>query len=172
MLGYSERLDTLDVPPGVIIEASVAMATEAIALEPITVTVLSRWLDQQGFYDRRTGGFAGHFFTREDIEKEGLTKFTDLFRDVPGVSVVHAQPGMTSIRFRRLHRMTATEAESVRGCEPAVYYDGIPMNVSIDRLDMIAVPFVEGVEIYVGAATPIAYQHPCGVILVWTRRPR
>lgn len=172
MIGYGERMDTLEVPPGLIIEAQVGMATEAIELEPISVTVLSRWLDQHGFYNRRSAGLAGHFFTREDIEKRSLSQFTELFRDVPGVNIIHAQPGMTSIRFNRLHSMTVSEADAVRGCEPAVYYDGIPMNTSIDRLDMIAVPFVEGVEVYVGAATPLAYQHPCGVILVWTRRPR
>lgn len=172
MLGYGERSDTIEVREGLVIEATVALATRAIELAPISVTVRSRWLDQHGFYERRTAGLAGHFFTREDIQKKTLTEFTDLLRDVPGVSLVHAQVGMTSIRFRRLHRVTATETEAVRGCEPGVYYDGIPMNSSIDRLDMIAVPFVEGVEVYVGAATPIEYQHPCGVILVWTRRPR
>ena len=172
MLGYGERRDTIDILPGLVIEAQVALTTRAIALAPISVTVRSRWLDQNGFYSRRTDGMAGHFFTGDDIRARGLTQFTELFRDVPGVSVIHAQPGMTSIRFRRLHRMTADAIEAVRGCEPGVYYDGIPMNTSIDRLDMIALPFVEGVEVYVGAATPIEYQHPCGVILVWTRRPR
>jgi hypothetical protein len=172
MLGYSERRDTVEVLAGLVIEAQVALATQAIELAPISVTVRSRWLDQNGFYSRRTDGMAGHFFTREDILDKGLTQFTELFRDVPGVSVIHAQTGMTSIRFRRLHRMTADAVEAVRGCEPGVYYDGIPMNTSIDRLDMIALPFVEGVEVYVGAATPIQFQHPCGVILVWTHRPR
>ena len=39
-----------------------------------------------GFFARRTAGIAGHFFTRDEIEKKGLTQFTELFRDVPGVS--------------------------------------------------------------------------------------
>ena len=172
MLGFAERRDTIEVLAGLVIEATVALATQAIALAPITVTVRSRWLDQQGFYTRRTDGLAGHFYTRDDIEKKAPTQFTELLRDVPGVTLIHSQAGMTLIRFRRLHSMTVSEIDAVYGCEPGVYYDGIPMNTSIDRLDMIAVPFVEGIEVYVGAATPIEYQHPCGVILVWTRRPR
>ncbi len=77
-----------------------------------------------------------------------------------------------------------------RGCEPDLYIDGqlyrdssIPANPSgdvridamrprmnkVDNYDAIPVSEVEGVEVYVGAATPLQYHNACGVILIWTR---
>ncbi len=170
MLGYAARTDTLRVVPGEIIEASVGLTTNPIALAPIEVTVRSRWLDTNGFYTRRSGGLAGHFFNRADIERKAPAVFTDLLRDLPGVLVLSRGVGTSSVYFRRV--TTISTDEGARGCEPAIYYDGIPMNLGFDRLHEIAIPFIDGVEVYVGAATPIRFQHPCGVVLIWTRRPR
>ncbi len=170
MLGYANRSDTLRVVPGEIIEAAFGMTTRAIELAPIEVTVRSRWLDTNGFYVRRSGGLAGHFFSRADIERKAPAQLTDLLRDIPGVLVLSRGVGTSSVYFRRV--TTIVSDEGARGCEPAIYYDGIPMNAGFDRLHEIAIPFIDGVEVYVGAATPIRFQHPCGVVLIWTRRPR
>lgn len=170
MLGYAQRSDTLDILPGEIMEAVVGLTTSPIALAPIEVTVRSRWLDSNGFYTRRTGGLAGHFFTRADIDAKSPAVFTDLLRDLPGVLVLSRGVGASSVYFRRVTTIVADEG--ARGCEPAIYYDGIPMNLGFDRLHEIPIPFIDGVEVYVGAATPIQFQHPCGVVLIWTRRPK
>jgi hypothetical protein len=172
MLGYAPRTESIVVSPGQLVEATFGMTTQPIALEPITVTIRSRWLDSNGFYERRIGGLAGHHFTRADIERRAPGQFTELLRDLPGVSMVSDEVGKLQVRFRRVTTMTGNFSDLSRGCEPGVYYDGVPMNLGFDRLHEIPVPFIDGVEVYVGAATPIQFKHPCGVILIWTRRPR
>lgn len=172
MLGYATRSDTITLIPGQILEATFGMTTQPIALDPISVTVRSRWLDSNGFYERRASGLAGHYFNRAEIERRSPSQFTDLVRDLPGVSMVSDEVGKTQVRFRRVTTMTGNFGDLARGCEPAVYYDGVPMNLGFDRLHEIPIPFIDGVEVYVGAATPIQFKHPCGVILIWTRRPK
>jgi hypothetical protein len=172
MLGYAPRSDTIQVIPGQIIEATFGMTTKPIALDPISVTVRSRWLDSNGYYERRQSGLAGHFFGRVDIQRRAPSQFTELLRDVPGVSMVSDEVGKLQVRFRRVTTMTGSFSDLSRGCEPGVYYDGVPMNLGFDRLHEIPLPFIDGVEVYVGAATPIQFKHPCGVILIWTRRPK
>jgi hypothetical protein len=172
MLGYAPRSDTIQVIPGQIIEATFGMTKKPIALDPISVTVRSRWLDSNGYYERRQSGLAGHFFGRVDIQRRAPSQFTELLRDVPGVSMVSDEVGKLQVRFRRVTTMTGSFSELSRGCEPGVYYDGVPMNLGFDRLHEIPLPFIDGVEVYVGAATPIQFKHPCGVILIWTRRPK
>jgi Carboxypeptidase regulatory-like domain/TonB-dependent Receptor Plug Domain len=171
MIGYAARADTIDVPPGLVIEALVAMNTKPIELDPISVNVLSRWLDANGFFERRRAGLDGHFFTRAEIEKKNPAQFTDLLRDLPGVLILTEEIGKTSVHFRRTTTI-ARAATEARGCEPGVYYDGIPLNAGWDQLHNIPIPFIDGIEVYVGAATPIDYKNSCGVILIWTRRPR
>ena len=172
MLGYAARSDTIQIIPGQIIEATFGMTTRPIALDPISVTVRSRWLDSNGFYERRESGLAGHFFNRADIDRRAPNQFTELLRDLPGVSMVSDEVGKLQVRFRRVTTMTGSFSDLSRGCEPGVYYDGVPMNLGFDRLHEIPLPFIDGVEVYVGAATPIQFKHPCGVILIWTRRPK
>ncbi len=171
MLGFEARADTVSVPAGLVIDAEVGLATQAIKLDPITVTVRSRWLDQNGFFDRRTSGLSGHFFTRRDIEEKHPALFTDLLRDIPGVFVLTNEVGTSQVRFRRVTTIINANDE-LRGCEPGVYYDGVPLNSGWDQMHNIPIPFIDGIEVYVGAATPIEYKNSCGVILIWTRRPR
>jgi hypothetical protein len=174
MLGYVSRSDTVTVPPGLVIEAEIMLTNQPIQLEPITVNVHSRWLDSNGFFERRMAGLKGTFFTRRDIEDKKPALFTDLLRDIPGVNMVSDEVGKMTVRFRRVTTIAGPFAsdEATRGCTPDVYYDGIPLNTGFDRLHSIHVPFIDGVEVYLGASTPIEYKHPCGVILIWTRRPR
>jgi hypothetical protein len=174
MLGYAPRTDTVTVPPGLAVEADVALATQPIQLEPLNITVHSRWLDSNGFFERRASGLAGTFYTRKDIEIKKPALFTDLLRDIPGVTMVSDEVGKMSVRFRRTTTLVGPVAidEAYRGCTPGVFYDGIPLNAGFDRMHNIPIPFIDGIEVYVGAATPIQYKNPCGVILIWTRRPR
>jgi hypothetical protein len=174
MLGYETRRDSLTIPPGLVIDAEVSLATSPIELQPIAVNVHSRWLDSNGFFERRQSGLAGTFLTRREIERKKPAVFTDLLRDIPGLSMQTDEVGKMAVRFRRVTTIFGPEAaeEGLRGCTPGVFYDGVPLNTGFDRLHNIPIPFVDGVEVYVGAATPIEYKHPCGVILIWTRRPR
>ena len=66
-LGYAPRTATLIVQPARTVELSATMFTQPIELEPIEVTVRSRFLEQNGFYRRAERG-RGRHFTRENLD--------------------------------------------------------------------------------------------------------
>jgi hypothetical protein len=95
----------------------------------------------------------------------------------------------TTYALRYMVRMNHTATDAVPafeqrrvlpGCEPALFIDGArykdraPVGPAeqeyIDDWNILAPLTIEAVEIYTGAAAPIEFQHPCGVILIWTRR--
>lgn len=147
--------------------------TQAVQLSAldITVTQRARWLELQGFYDRRDrGGISGHFLDRDLIERRRPTVITDLLHELPGVRVLHIEPGRLTVMFSRTINLGPRN-----GCEPALHIDGTRYQspgsgFEVDNFNPISVAQLEAVEVYVGAATPIQYQHPCGVVLFWTRR--
>jgi outer membrane receptor protein involved in Fe transport len=146
----------------------IALAADAIALEPIVVTARrsTRSPDVQRFYDRRdrsNRSGLGHFIVREDIERLSPHRPTDLLRTTPGIRVVRGPAG----RGQGVRMST--------GCIPAIYIDGMPLNRSnrhdsVD--DYVTVLDIEGIEVYRGASSQLGqYYDPsgCGLVLVWTR---
>lgn len=184
MLGYSTITDTIPARDAqAALDLTIRLTTKPIALDPIAVDVRWPGLERHGFYDRRESGLTGIFLTREDIEKAKASQLTDVFARMPGVRLHRLSGGRNHIRF---NRMLGTKSSSFSqdsglalGCEPDVYVDGVRIRDRIakrnaendlDTIDFISPDQVEGVEVYVGAATPLQYNHPCGVILLWTRR--
>jgi hypothetical protein len=64
------------------------------------------------------------------------------------------------------------------GCEPALFIDGrryqdrltaSPEGLTIDDWDVITTLAVEAIEVYTHNSPP-EYSHPCGAVLIWTRR--
>lgn len=150
------------------------LGLEVIALEGIDVTGEARQphLARAGFYERIRSGM-GYHMTRAEIDARMPQRPSDLFRTIPGVTVVpmgsmgHGEPVLRN-------------AASIMGgtCLPAVYIDGMPVRKSGERdpaLDDIVQPFdIEAIEVYRGAAEiPAQFggmQSGCGVIVIWTRR--
>jgi hypothetical protein len=101
---------------------------------------------------------------------------------VSGVRVFVAGIGRVTVRFNRQAAdgfPVADPRRGLPGCEPDVYLDGIrmrdripssPAENQLDTVDLVPPAAIEGVEVYIGAVAPIQYDHPCGVILIWTRR--
>jgi hypothetical protein len=180
LIGYATRTDTVLVEQDRTIELIVSMARDPVDLPPIEVSVRSPRLIETGFYDRQyRSGLSGHYITRDQIENRNPRAMTDMFRGVPGVTVSYDGPGQRIIRFRRY----PGDVRRARGdgCVPDLYVDGVLLQDQIiDRnnpyaprlrdYDIVSPSVIEGIEVYVGAATPIQYKHPCGVVLVWTRR--
>ena len=151
----------------------VVLSVEAIALDPIEVTVERQDVTLQGvgFYERENDGW-GDFVDREDLERWSPMDLSDALIRFPGVRVDN-DPSMPSRRFVMFRR--AGEI-----CYPAVYIDGALVHrggnepaVIDDLVEPIA---VAGVEVYQGqAGLPPQYwgmNSSCGVVLIWIRRAK
>ncbi len=162
-LGYTPRTTTVNVQPGGTVEVNAPMSAQPFELEPIEITVRSRYLERNGFY--RRSRLWGYQYTRADLEKINPTFLSDLFWRVPGVRVRHGLNGaqVSSGRSRTF--------SSPGGCVLTVYLDDVRMPYwDLDNMDPES---LEAVEVYRGIATPIQYWQglaSCGVVLLWTRR--
>jgi hypothetical protein len=183
LIGYGSRTDTVDVVDGQTTDVQVRLNTKAVALAPVTVTVRSRWLEQNGFFERRESGFSGKYITQADIEKKNPTRVTDLFQGMPGVKIVRDPSTNHKLYVRMNHSggdaLPAFAARVLPGCEPVLFIDGVkhrdrmpgaPLYVHIEDWNILSPLTVEAIEVYSSSATPQQYQHPCGAVLIWTRR--
>ena len=116
------------------------------------------------FWARRRLGF-GKFVTRDEIERKGASRFVDVVRSVPSVTIMSAR-GRPDIRFRGA-------AFGSRDCPPQYWLDGIPLERG--GADEFAPENVEAIELYPSAATtPPQFNTrsaTCGTVVVWSRLP-
>ena len=182
-LGYSNRMDSIMVPPATILTLDLALAVEPIELAPIEISVEARNLDLEisGFYQRREET-SGYFITRERIEERAPLYTTDLFRGMAGVKVI----GGLGMGTQKAVLLTGSRSLSFGGrrCYPAVWMDGQmvhqgtagPLQQGPAFLDQLIHPDdIAGVEVYNSPASmPIQYNlhGGCGVIVIWTRYGR
>lgn len=169
-LGYRRRSVSLEVEARHVVKLHVELAVDAIALDPIEVTVdrLDRNLQSVGFYQREEDGW-GDFLDREDLEYWNPVQLTSALTRFPGVTTL-SDPRMPSRGFLAFRRRGTT-------CIPTVYLDGV--RIGGDRspagIDDIVNPgVVAGVEVYRNTAgMPPQYWgtgSSCGVVLIWLRR--
>jgi Carboxypeptidase regulatory-like domain len=136
-----------------------------VAMLPTVTTEAKRQsgLDAVGFTQRAKQGI-GYFLDEKTIERKQQTKFTDLLRAVPGLSV--SESG---------YNTTVTDNRTPMGGCVAYVVDGSPWQaVSSDDINN----FVQGsdigaLEVYRGVETPPQFQFPgqsgCTVIVIWTK---
>jgi hypothetical protein len=187
-LGYETRSVTVKLDEGGILDVTLVLSARAIELPPIIVEGRSRWLTNQGFYDRRDNNVSGTFITRADFEHRGPTNLQDILKNVRSVRFNHVEAGSTNIRFNRMttDRLgpamdPSTPAPVFPGCEPDIYLDGQryrerttrdpsrPWESLVNNINFIPPDQIEALEVYVGNP-PTRFMHPCGVLLIWTRR--
>lgn len=165
-LSYRVRTDSILVIGDETLEIEVAVAPDPLPLEPLLVSVRSRVLEDGGFYRRRAQGLSGHMFTREQIQERNPNRLTDMFISIPGVRVAQrdgvAGPVVLVPRGKLLDGGTDS-------CYPTVWMDGIATDMR--DLDMVSPDHLEGLEVYVGARTPLRFNSDCGAILIWTYLP-
>lgn len=171
-LGYRQRTESIEVEPEHVVKLQIALAVDAIALDPIEVTVdrQDRNLQSVGFYQREEDGW-GDFLDREDIEFWNPVQLTAALMRFPGVTTV-PNPDMPSRGFLAFRRM-GTE------CIPTVYLEGVRIGSGRDPAgidDIVNPSSVAGVEVYRNTAgIPPQYwgtDSSCGVVLIWLRRGR
>jgi hypothetical protein len=150
---------------------SVHVVLRAIVQELPAVTVqeqhdsLSRKVLAE-FWARRARGF-GKFVTRDEIEQKNASRFVDVVRSVPSVSILNSR-GRPDIRFRG-----AGYGSMFRDCPPQYWLDGIPLERGI--ADEFTPDNVEAIELYASpATTPPQFNTrsaTCGTVVVWSRLP-
>jgi hypothetical protein len=153
------------------LEIVLRMSTEALALNPVEVTVrraARTQLDEvRNRIDwlRRIG--IGHTLTREEIEQRAAPTLPALI-------------GSMSPRVRTLNTVTGREAILMASpgattsgvCTPSIYVDGM-LETDFVEFNLILPQHLEAVEVYTGGAlAPPQYRAgtACGVVLFWTRR--
>ncbi len=161
-LGYEELWDSLTVTGESPIELEVGMVPQAIELDPVLVRRLPRLSpEMEGFEERRDRGI-GRFVSRSEIEARGTSQVSDLFRQLPGVTV---------------ERTSATRGGGgghllMRGsCPPSIYLDGQRAAAGPVDIDAyVSGADLEAVEIYSASQTPPQFSYGrCGAVVLWTR---
>jgi hypothetical protein len=165
-LGYQPDTVELLILAGKTIPLEVTLQRLTVALTPVVVrghAELTGW--RQGFYERRQVG-SGHFFTLDDIERRNPSTMSDMFRMIPGVSIV---PSMGMIRNQLRFRGS-------RGCAPLTWLDGSPLASGEFDIDALSPRSIAAFEVYTGTIIPPRFAlapgigpRTCGAIVIWSR---
>ena len=168
-LGFRQAVVDVEVPEHGLSDVDIQLLQLVQQLAPVAVLARRDAFESrlEGFYERRDRK-VGHFVSRERIERTHSFSFTDLLREIPGVTI----RSIGSI----------TKAVRLRGasCPPLVFLDGVPATAAEFDLESIDPGMVEGIEVYAGSATvPAEFAGSrnldrCGVVAIWSRpfRPR
>lgn len=173
--GYETLLDGLfELGSDGVVEVRVGLTPEPIELEAVDVLANRSMtpLERSGFYDRVLTA-SGVFLSREDIERSGSSKVSDVFQRVPRVEVDATRPltGPDVMQNPSIFMRRGTEP-----CFPTLYIDrhivanGLTGAVRPD--DWVNTGEIEAIEIYSRASqVPSGFDAVagCGVVLIWTR---
>ena len=179
MIGYQARADSITIEQGRTHDMETRLSTKPVELPPLAVTVRSRWLEENGFYERKmTSGLSPRIITSADLERRGRSTMTEVFSEIPGLRVVTLGRGESSVRrvLRFMNEDSRSRYTTIPGCEPALWIDGMRYRdrltgmLAIDTWDIIAPIAIEAIEIYRGGGAPMMYNDNCGTILIWTKR--
>lgn len=161
-IGYRQITHVVTLEKGSDLEVTAALVPEALALDPVVVTIHRKvsW-EMQGFESRRVKGI-GTFITRQQIEERHPSQVTDIFRTVPGV------------RVRPVNATGRSMLTMRGGCQPQVIIDGLPVASGYVSPDLTFRPRdIEAIEVYDAATSPPQFgRTACGTIVFWTRRAR
>src|SRR5512132_133013 len=166
-LGYRPESRTVRVESATESHVEVHLAPLPVRLQTVEVRRRAEAYDSRlaGFNARRERQ-AGHFVSREQLDRMSSARFVDALRNIPGVQVRPLRGGGTTLALRGSR------------CPPLVFIDGFPTDAGVLDLDMIDLAGVEGLEIYSGVASvPPEFmgargQHGCGVVAIWSRPTR
>ncbi|HEX6748427.1 MAG TPA: carboxypeptidase-like regulatory domain-containing protein [Longimicrobium sp.] len=182
--GFSDRVE---LAAGETRAIDVALAPEAVPLDPVTATATARSPMLQAFYDRVANHTNGRLYTRAYIERRKPQRVTDLIMDGTGLKWNQTRGAHRRLRFRRgfsgsgdrltTNSPVTTAGFTPRDCPPKYYLNGTPLDVDHASENdpspdlFVHIDEVEGVEVYSGNP-PIQYGGlgaSCGVILIWLR---
>ena len=187
LIGYRPLRLRLQLSKGDSTTANADLVREsAQQLDPIetrAAPAAPRGVGVESFEERRRLGF-GKFIDSTQLRRSGNRRLTDLLREVPGVRMVSfAEDPARPWIFE--WRAVAGRKQNAGGepCWMSVVLDGSPIyrSGSLSRppdfhRDFFEVSSLEAVEVYRSPAeVPQEYggsSEQCGLILLWSRRPR
>ena len=146
--------------------------TATVRLEGITVTAeaAAHVLQLSGFYERkRAAGGGGAFLDAQAIADLRRARVVDVITGQRGVSGFAQARGSAARPTERVYTARRFGAR----CALHVYLDGILIPGA--ELDRLKPEHLAGVEVYVGAETPLRFQprqtfgQICGAVVVWTQ---
>jgi hypothetical protein len=184
-LGHAGRRVLARIPGAGTAELAVELAPRPIQVEAVTASAAyTRNRILRDFY-ARAGSGGGRYFTRADIERINPPRVTDLFRMVPGMTLITTSTGErpemeggqggAPRRATAVSRLGGGGAERGSGECPLLYFlDGTPIEPARGVISSeVDVREIEGVEVYRSMAmAPPQYRRTgnyCGVILIWKR---
>lgn len=163
---YTSQSITIDLRQTV--QVDIPLSTGEVTLDSLTVIGRAAprrlaELDREGFYDREKMGF-GRFMTEEDIRQRMAIQTTEIFRTIPGISVIPVGNSQ--------YRLAVTRGGD--NCSPSVILDNMPMTTSDDLDDLVKPQDIAGVEVYRGASEVpgrfLGNRNACGLVVIWTKR--
>lgn len=101
----------------------------------------------------------GKFYDDAEIRRKGVSHTSELFRNMPGITIRALPSGGNAVR--------------IRGCQPMLWVDG--QRVPGAEMDEVSNPSdIAGIEFYTSmAGTPAQYTdrttRACGTVLIWTK---
>lgn len=156
--GYESHTEPVTLTKDGTTVVEVAMAINALVLDPLQVEVESGFLERMGVYWRIDRGWPDTLLTREAITEHGEPNLADAFRKLPGVMVNFKGPIVILTTYG--------------GCEIPVLLDGRPVGRSVVGLSLNDIPaeYLEMAEVYQPGRVPGRFgMSPCGIILLWSR---
>jgi len=166
-IGFSRRREMVRLRPDEATELDIHLTGRVLELPELVVEERATFRNE--FEERRSQG-RGHFITREEIEKRHPIRAEELFRVVPGFTVVSSGMDFAVVSSR------AVQASGY--CRPDFYVDGTKVTVDPQMGNGLPVgpDEIYGIETYPGSASgaPLQYrtESGCGLILIWTMRGR
>jgi hypothetical protein len=171
MIGYETvSSDVLDLRFREIVEMTVRLSIEPIALTPVVVRIRPDDSRLAEFEERRANNAGGYFITRQDIERRPVATTSELLIGAPGVTLVpQTFAGIPQDRY------IITLRGGVGPCTAHVFINGAEVSQSSGSTvdDLLNPEWLGGVEVYpTAAATPVEYRRAdCGAVLFWMRDP-
>lgn len=166
-IGFTRRREMVQLHPDEPTELDIQLTGKVLELPEIVVEERATFRNE--FEERRRQG-RGHFITREEIERRSPIRAEELFRVVPGFSVVSSGMDFAVVSSRA--------AQASGYCQPDFYVDGTKVTVDPQMGNGLPVgpDEIYGIETYPGSASgaPLQYrtESGCGLILIWTMRGR
>jgi len=175
--GYETLMDgVFDLGDGGVFDLQVGLKPTPIVLDELVVETRGRSLnplEQNGFYDRAIMGF-GTMLIREEIERRAIDNITDVFRNIPRLTIDESRPLTGSPDI--FQNPAVWIQRGSRRCSPTLYIDRHVVDPGGTRAvrpaDYMIPAEVEAIEIYTRSSeVPLGFDEltSCGVILVWTR---
>ncbi|HKV50817.1 MAG TPA: carboxypeptidase regulatory-like domain-containing protein, partial [Gemmatimonadaceae bacterium] len=164
-IGFSPKRFAVDLSPRRPSTLTAMLDERTNVLKTMEITA-KRGSQIAGFDQRKKSGL-GYYMDLDQIEKSGAISSTDLFRQVPGLTVAWDGEGY-SVQVNR--NLTGAS------CPVQYYIDGSPFLSMGDDLDQVVRPEeIAAIEVYKSSIeTPAQFQGadggPCGTIVIWTKR--